>query len=93
LSATNQKQINHENTTPNKIAQLEIDNHANTTCFGSNFTPEEYCEVSPFSDQYTALTNIPIASAAMAWDNPDTREVVILLFNQGLVLVIASPTV
>jgi hypothetical protein len=88
LSVMNQKQINHENTTPNKIAQSEIDNHANTTCFGSNFTAisfmGEYCEVSPFSDQYTTLTNIPIASAAAAWDNPDTGEVVILLFNQGL---------
>jgi hypothetical protein len=84
----NQKQINHENITPNKIAQSEIDNHADTTCFGSNFTAisfmGEYCEVSPFSDQYTTLTNIPIASAATAWDNPDTGEVVILLFNQGL---------
>jgi hypothetical protein len=67
---------------------LEIDNHADTTCFGSNFTAinltGEHCEVSPFSDQYTSLTNIPVATAATAWDNPDTGEVVILIFNQGL---------
>jgi hypothetical protein len=41
ISATyNTKSINKQNerTTPNIIAKSEIDNHADTTCFGSNFT-------------------------------------------------------
>jgi hypothetical protein len=87
-SASNQRRIDYQTTTPNKIAQSEIDNHADTTCFGSNFTAisftGEYCEVSPFSETYATLTDIPIASAATAWDNPETGEVVILLFHQGL---------
>jgi hypothetical protein len=91
ISATyNPKSTNKQNerTTPNIIAKSEIDNHADTTCFGSNFTAVHftgaYCEVRPFSDQYNTMPNIPIATAATAWDNPDTGEVVILLFHQGL---------
>jgi hypothetical protein len=88
-STNNPNRIKTTTTTKyNQIAKLEIDNHANMTCFGSNFTAVsftgEHCEVSPFSEQYATLTNIPIASAAMAWDNPDTGERVILLFHQGL---------
>ena len=87
-STYNPKRNINPRTTPNTIARSEIDNHADTTCFGSNFTAinftGEHCEVSPFSDQYKALTNIPVATAATAWDNPDTGEVVILIFHQGL---------
>jgi hypothetical protein len=45
----------------------------------------EYCEVHPLSDQYITMRNIPIAPALTAWaDNPDTREVILLLFHQDL---------
>jgi hypothetical protein len=53
-SATTPQRNNHNNTTPNKIAQSEIDNHADTTCFGSYFTAiaftGKHCNVSPFTD-------------------------------------------
>ena len=56
--------------------------------FGSNFTAihftGEHCEVSPVSEQYTSLTNIPVATAATAWDDPVSGETTILLFHQGL---------
>jgi hypothetical protein len=91
ISATfNPKSTNKQNekTTPDKIAKSEINNHTDMTCFGSNFTAIHftgaYCEVQPFSDQYNTMPNIPIATAATARDNPDTGEVVILLFHQGL---------
>jgi hypothetical protein len=75
-------------TTPNTIARSEIDNHADTTCFGSNLTPihftGEHCEVSPFSDKYTNLTDVPVATAATAWDDLETGQTTILIFNQGL---------
>jgi hypothetical protein len=65
-----------------------MDNHADTTCFGSNFTAVqftgEHCEVSPFSEQYDKMVNVPVASAATAWDDTDTGETTILLFHQGL---------
>jgi hypothetical protein len=87
-STYNPTQHDKSPTTPNTIARSEIDNHADTTCFGSNFTAisftGEHCEVSPFSEQYNTLTNIPVATAATAWDNPNTGERTILLFHQGL---------
>ena len=65
-----------------------MDSHADTTCFGSNFTPiyftGEHCEVSPFSDEYSKMTDIPVASAATAWDDPETGKTTILIFHQGL---------
>jgi hypothetical protein len=81
-------QTNYTTTMPNTVAQIEIDNHADTTCFGSNFTAIEFtgdmCEVSPFSNEYQTMTNIPVATAATAWDDPISGETIILLFNQGL---------
>ena len=75
-------------TTPNTIANSEIDNHADTTCFGSNFTAIEFtgeqCEVSPLSKDYESMNNIPVATAATAWDDPTTGETIILVFHQGL---------
>ena len=75
-------------TTPNTIARSEMDNHADTTCFGSNFTPihftGEHCEVSSFSDEYTRMTDVRVATAATAWDDPETGQTTILIFNQGL---------
>ncbi|TAN87586.1 MAG: hypothetical protein EYR95_16485, partial [Phormidium sp. SL48-SHIP] len=75
-------------TTPNTIAYIELDSHADTCCFGSNFTPvnftEYYCDVTPFSEEYSAMKDVPIASAATAWDNPETGEPIILIFHQGL---------
>jgi hypothetical protein len=75
-------------TTPNTIERLKMDNHADTTCFGSNFTAVkftgEHCEVLPFSEQYNGMHNIPVASAATAWDNLEMVETTILMFHQGL---------
>ena len=72
----------------NTIAQSEIDNHADTTCFGVNFTPiyftNQVCEVSPFSSEYQAMMDIPVATAATAWDDPTSGKTHILEFNQGL---------
>jgi hypothetical protein len=83
----------HIHTTHNDIAKLEIDNHADTSCFGSNFTAVQFtgkhCKVSPFSDKYNRLPNVPIASVAKAWDNPNMEETTILLFHHkgfGLVM-------
>jgi hypothetical protein len=88
-STYNPRQSDKRQTTPNTIlARCKIDNHADTTCFGSNFTPVyftgEHCEVAPFSDEYARMTDVPIASAATAWDDPETGQMTILIFNQGL---------
>jgi hypothetical protein len=44
----------------------------------------ELCEVSPFSSEYTTMADVPVASAATAWDDPDTGQTTILVFHQGL---------
>ncbi|GAX25842.1 hypothetical protein FisN_6Hu120 [Fistulifera solaris] len=70
-----------------KVA-CELDSHADTTCFGSNFVPIGWtditCTVSPYSDDYEAKTDIPIAHAATAYDDPVTGRVTILVFYNGL---------
>lgn len=75
-------------TTPNTRARCELDSHADTTCFGSNFIPIGWtditCTVSPYSDEYEAKTDVPIAHAATAYDDPVTGQTTILIFYHGL---------
>ena len=65
----------------------EIDNHADTTCFGKNFRAisftSEVCTVSPYLSEYDSLSDIPICTAATAVDL-DSGETIILEFGQGL---------
>ena len=65
----------------------EIDNHADTTCFGKNFRviqlTSEVCTVSPYLSEYESLSDIPICTAATAVDL-DSGETIILEFGQGL---------
>ena len=65
----------------------EIDNHADTICFGKNFRPiyftSQVCMVSPFLDSYTAKKDIPICSAVTAVDLED-GTMVLLEAGQGL---------
>ena len=65
----------------------EIDNHADTTCFGKNFrvisfTSEVY-RVSLYLSESDSKTDIPICTAATAVDM-DSGETIILEFGQGL---------
>ena len=45
----------------------EIDNHADTTCFGKNFRviafTSEVCSVSPYLSEYNSVNDIPICTA------------------------------
>lgn len=70
------------------MGRLEIDNHADTCCFGSNFVPIYFtgqeCDVSPFSNAYDPMPNVRVAGACTAWDDPISRRTVILEFHQGL---------
>ena len=65
----------------------EIDNHADTTCFGKNFRvisfTSEVCSVSPFLAEYDSVTDVPICTAATAVDL-QSGETIILEFGQGL---------
>ena len=65
----------------------EIDNHADTICFGRNFRPiyftSEVCQVSRFLPEYENQQDIQICTAATSVDLDD-GDTVILQFGQGL---------
>ena len=50
---------------PGVASTCEIDSHADTCCMGRNFVPlyftEEVVDVTPFTDRYTALRDVPVA--------------------------------
>ena len=69
-------------------ASNELDNHADTCCLGSNcvpiyFTGDE-CEVMPYSSDYEPIKHIPIVQGATAYDDDNTGETIILIYNQSL---------
>jgi hypothetical protein len=40
------------------------------------------CEVSPFTDEYEIMKDVPVVLAATAWTNDNTGETFVLLFHQ-----------
>jgi hypothetical protein len=40
--------------------------------------------VSPFSDSYEAIKDVPIAMVATAWNDPATGKVIVLYINEAL---------
>ena len=44
----------------------------------------EKVRVRPFADSYTPIDNVPVVSAATAWDNPTTGEAIVFVMNQSL---------
>ena len=69
------------------LYHTDIDNHADTHCFGKNFRPLHWSNlmrtVSPFLPEYESAENIEIYTAATAWTN-DHGKTFILVFGQGL---------
>lgn len=70
------------------VSTTEIDNHADTHCFGKNFVPiyftGQVCEVSPFTDTFAPIKNVQICTACTAYDDLETGLTTILEFPQGL---------
>ena len=68
--------------------RCELDSHADTIVAGSNCTILQYtgkvCDVSPYRDDYAPVSNVPIVSAATAWQSSFTGETYILVFNEAL---------
>ena len=65
----------------------EMDNHADTICFGKNFRPiyftSQVCTVSPFLDSYESRLDVPICTGITAVDLED-GSTVLLEAGQGL---------
>ena len=65
-----------------------MDSHADTTVLGSNFvvltnTGKE-CEVSPYTDKYDAIRNVPVVMGATVWTNTQDGVPILLVFNKAL---------
>jgi hypothetical protein len=68
--------------------KLELDSHADTIILGSNcvilaHTGRE-CDVSPFIEAYSSITNVPIVTGATAWTCQETGDTYILVFHESL---------
>ena len=42
------------------------------------------CDVSPYTEAYKPIQNVPIVQAATAWQSPQTGQIYILIFNEAL---------
>ena len=71
-----------------KHGRIELDTHADTIVFGQSFillskTGRE-CDVSPYTDEYEAIKNVPIVLAATAWTSLELAETFIIILHEGL---------
>ena len=66
----------------------EMDSNADTCCAGNNFTvlslTRRTADVYPYNSSYSPVCNVPIATAATAYDDPDTGQTFILVLHECL---------
>ncbi len=78
----------HTSSTEIKSCRAELDSHADTCGVNDVALVIEYlgkvAEVSGFSKSMTALQDIPIVKAGLAYDDPRTGETIVLIVNQAL---------
>jgi hypothetical protein len=74
--------------TASYYGKMELDSHADTVVLGKNCIVMQYtgreCDVSPYTDTYTPIRNVPIVTGATAWTCPNTSETFILIMNEAL---------
>ena len=56
---------------------------AGSNCIILHYTGKE-CDVSPYRDDYDPIQNVPIVTAATAWQSPATGKIYILVLNEVL---------
>ena len=68
--------------------RIELDSHANTIVLGSNCVilhhTGKVCKVSPYSDDYKAIKNVPVVCGATLWTDTVDNQEYILVFNESL---------
>lgn len=78
----------HASPQPNVSAANECDSNADTCCAGINFVILQYtnrtADVYPYDSSYEPITNVPIVTAATAYDDPDSNETVLLVLHECL---------
>jgi hypothetical protein len=70
------------------INRSELDSHADTCCAGPNTEPFAYSDesvnVSPFSETYQPLKDVPIASVVTVYDDPTNGTAIFLVIHEAL---------
>ena len=68
--------------------KVELDSHADTCCVGGDVIVVnetlKTVKVSPFLQSLGTVNKVPIVSAAMAYDDPRSGKVFILIVHQAL---------
>ena len=68
--------------------RMELDSHADTIVLGKNAIVLQHtnreCDVSPYSDSYAPIRNVPIVTGATAITSTETGETSILVFNEAI---------
>ena len=76
------------NTSLPSHGRIELDSHADTVVLGSNYVVLHHtgkaCEVSPYTDEYDAITDVPVVRGTTFWTDQHTNEDYILIFNEAL---------
>ena len=76
------------NTSLPSHGRIELDSHADTVVLGSNCVVLHHtgkvCEVSPYTDEYDAITDVPVVRGATLWTDQHTNNEYILVFNEAL---------
>ena len=71
-----------------KEARCELDTRADTCCAGINCRPifftGQQCEVHGFHDDFTPVSDVPIATVATTWSDPFTGRGYILIIHESL---------
>ena len=90
------KQVKRNKTAPDHFIDplpSEVDNHADTTCFGNKFRvilfTSEACSVFPYLSEYDSITDIPICTAATAV-NIDSGESLVKAYGLAIVSINAA---
>jgi hypothetical protein len=73
-----------------KEFRTELDSHTDTCVIGKNamvfHETHRYVQVSPFSDSLGILSHVPVVSAAVAYDDHNTGETILLRIHQALLI-------
>jgi hypothetical protein len=73
---------------PGFEARNELDTRADTICAGTNFLcirpTGMVCSVKGFHQSFAPIHEIPVATVATAWDDPESGQTFILIIHQAL---------
>ena len=68
--------------------RIELESRADTVVLGSNCVVLHHtgkvCEVSPYTDEYDAIIDVPVIQGATLWTDQHYYEEYILVFNEAL---------